>query len=117
MALGGQSVACEADGHRHSASVVTGGDRIMGPYGAMEVMQLLNDNFSYQNAARPLQFERTTQTTDEYFMRFDLLRWKVESKMLMGGAFPETCASVTYVRNATLSRPEKLLMLSSVRGS
>ena len=82
----------------------------------MRIMQLLRDYFApaaadaaNQEVARFLHFESTGQTMDGYTARCDLLRRKAESKMQMGGDFPEVFASAPRTRNTPLAQPEESL--------
>ena len=71
---------------------------------------------SFQEVARFLQLKRRAPATDAYFVEFDALRRKAESKIQMGGGIPEGSVSILQMKNAALSRQEKSLVLASVQG-
>ena len=62
--------------------MAAGGDVIMDQEGLEKILAQLRDYFApddvdslYQEVVRFLQFERTSQTMNEYPARSDLLRW------------------------------------------
>ena len=71
----------------------------------------------YQGVPRPPQFKRSTQTTDEYFAKFDLPRRKAESRMQMDRASPEAFVSIARAQIPSLPRTTVWLALASLQGS
>ena len=51
-----------------------------------------NDSI-YQDAVKFTNFKRIDQTMETYFMEFDMLREKAESRMVMRSGFPDEFAS------------------------
>ena len=74
--------------------------------GAMEIMELSRHYGTvgsvYREVARFLQLKRTAQTIDGNSARSDLLRRKAESKMQIGGPFPEIPTSALCMQTAPL---------------
>ena len=63
---------------------------------AAKTMRMLRDYFApdapdlaYRDAASCPRNERTAHTTDEYLVKFDLLRRMAESRTRPGGSVPE----------------------------
>ena len=74
--------------------IAAGSEKLLGPGGVMEITQAPRDKFApqaiafiYREVVRFSHSKRTTQTTDGYLPRFDLLRREAESQIKMGGAF------------------------------
>ena len=60
---------------------------------------------------------RLLLTTDRYLLEFDVLRRKADARVVMGGAFPDSCVSILSMQDAAPSRYGKLLLLASVKES
>ena len=87
----GSSKLLELDGAGMSLTIPRG----YHPPDAMDAM--------YQEMVKFLRFRESTQTTDEYLVKFDLLRQKAEGFMQDGGAFPGALALLS-LRNANPPR-------------
>ena len=69
---------------------------------------------AYQQVAKFSQYGRTDQTMGRYLLKFDVLQREAAARVIMGWPFPDVFASILCMRNASLSRTEKSLLLASV---
>ena len=51
-----------------------------------------------------------------YFVEFDSLRWEAEGRMQPGGTFPETSFAALSPQNASISRSDESVELTSAQG-
>ena len=65
----------------------------------------------YQHVVRFSGFKRTTQAMDDYLAKLDLLRRMAGKRMLHGGASPKAFFAVLSLRNASLSRADKSVVV------
>ena len=100
--------------------MVAGSDQITHPDGTMEITRASTNSSApgaagtvYQEVGRFLQFTPAAQAMGEYWVRSDLLQRKVESKMQMGAAVPETFVWVFCAQGASPSQRDKSLALAS----
>ena len=103
--------------------MVVGGEQLWESDGVTKSMQMLRDsfapealNFVRREVARFMHFKRSTHTMEENLVRFDLLRSKTESRMLMGGPSPKTFGSILRMQETSLSRTDKSLVSVSAQG-
>ena len=104
--------------------MAAGRDVIMGHECAGAISEVLRDSFApeaaasvNQGVARGSQFERTTQSTDEDLVRFDLPPRKAVSRMQIGGTLPGFFAPALCVQYASFSWPGESLAPASVQGN
>ena len=71
----------------------------------------------YQRVAKFSERKRTDQTAERYLLEFDVTRGEAEGRAIMGGAFPDGFVSILRMRNSSLSRTEKSLLLAGAQGS
>ena len=71
---------------------------------------------AYREVARFFKSKRPGQATDVLSVEFGSLRRTAESKMQMGGAFPEAFDSARRIKNAALPRAGKSLASASAQG-
>ena len=62
-----------------------------------------------------LQYKRTGQTMEPYLLEFDILRRRVQVRVIMGGAFSNGFKAILRMQNAALSRNEEELLSARVR--
>ena len=53
-----------------------------------------------QEVAKFTNYKRTDKTMDVYLMKFNVLREKVEARVVMGSGFPDESASFFSMQNA-----------------
>ena len=58
---------------------------------------------TFQDISKFMNFKRTTQDMDAYMLEFDMLRRRAEARLALGTGFPDECASVLCMENASLT--------------